>query len=125
MVEQGILSAGHARSLIGLNNSTDIAKKIVQKKNILSVKYSKTNITSKFTYQIEELGLKPSVIHRNLSSKELIKMSVERNEGILTKTGALSVTTGQFTGRSPEDRFIVDDKKTHKTVDWGKINKPF
>ena len=36
--------------------------------NILRVKDSKTNITSKFTYQIEELGLKPSVIHRNLSS---------------------------------------------------------
>ena len=95
------------------------------KKNILSVKDSKTNITSKFTYQIEELGLKPSIIHRNLSSKALIKMAVARNEGVLTKTGALSVTTGQYTGRSPEDRFIVDDKLTHKTVDWGKINKPF
>ena len=95
------------------------------KKNILSVKDSKTNITSKFTYQIEELGLKPSIIHRNLSSKALIKMAVTRNEGVLTKTGALSVTTGQYTGRSPEDRFIVDDKLTHKTVDWGKINKPF
>ena len=95
------------------------------KKNILSVKDSKTNITSKFTYQIEELGLKPSIIHRNLSSKALIKMAVTRNEGVLTKTGALSVTTGQYTGRSPEDRFIVDDKLTHETVDWGKINKPF
>ena len=95
------------------------------KKNILSVKDSKTNITSKFTYQIEELGLEPSIIHRNLSSKALIKMAVARNEGVLTKTGALSVTTGQYTGRSPEDRFIVDDKLTHKTVDWGKINKPF
>ena len=89
------------------------------------MKDSKTNITSKFTYQIEELGLKPSIIHRNLSSKELIKMAVARNEGVLTKTGALAVTTGQYTGRSPEDRFIVDDKLTHKTVDWGKINKPF
>ena len=95
------------------------------KKNKLSVKDSKTNITSKFTYQIEELGLKPTIVHRNLSSKELIKIAIARNEGVLTKTGALSVTTGQFTGRSPEDRFIVDDKLTHKTVDWGKINKPF
>ncbi len=95
------------------------------KKNKLSVKDSKTNITSKFTYQIEELGLKPTLVHRNLSSKELIKIAIARNEGVLTKTGALSVTTGQFTGRSPEDRFIVDDKLTHKTVDWGKINKPF
>ena len=95
------------------------------KKNKLSVKDSKTNITSKFTYQIEELGLKPTIVHRNLSAKELIKIAIARNEGVLTKTGALSVTTGQFTGRSPEDRFIVDDKLTHKTVDWGKINKPF
>ena len=95
------------------------------KKNILSVKDSKTNITSKFTYQIEELGLNPSVVYRNLSSKKLIEMAVARNEGVLTKTGAFSVTTGQYTGRSPEDRFVVDDKLTHKTVDWGKINKPF
>ena len=91
----------------------------------LTVQDSKRNITSKFTYQIEELGLKPSIVYRNLSSKELIKMALARNEGVLTKTGALSVTTGQYTGRSPEDRFIVDDKLTHKTVDWGKINKPF
>ena len=95
------------------------------KKNILRVKDSKTNITSKFTYQIEELGLNPSVVYRNLSSKKLIEMAVARNEGVLTKTGAFSVTTGQYTGRSPEDRFVVVDKLTHKTVDWGKINKPF
>ena len=95
------------------------------KKNILSVKDSKTNITSKFTYQIEELGLNPSVVYRNLSSKKLIEMAVARNEGVLTKTGAFSVTTVQYTGRSPEDRFVVDDKLTHKTVDWCKINKPF
>ncbi|PPR29838.1 MAG: 2,3-bisphosphoglycerate-dependent phosphoglycerate mutase, partial [Alphaproteobacteria bacterium MarineAlpha6_Bin6] len=44
------------------------------KKNILSVKDSKTNITSKFTYQIEELGLNPSIVYRNLSSKKLIEM---------------------------------------------------
>ena len=43
-------------------------------KNILSVKDSKTNVTTKFTYQIEDLGLKPSIIHRNLSSKELIEI---------------------------------------------------
>ena len=96
-----------------------------KKNRKLLVKDPKTNITSKFTYQIEELGLKPSIIHRNLSSKELIKISIARSEGVLTKTGALSVTTGQFTGRSPEDRFIVDDQLTHNTVDWGKINKPF
>ena len=71
------------------------------------------------------MGLNPSVVYRNLSSKELIEMAGARNEGVLTKTGALSVTTGQYTGRSPEDRFVVDDKLTHKTVDWGKINKPF
>ena len=98
---------------------------IIVKRKKLLVKDPKTNITSKFTYQIEEFGLKPSIIHRNLSVKKLIKIALGRNEGILTKSGAFSVTTGQYTGRSPEDRFIVDDNLTHKTVDWGKINKPF
>ena len=97
----------------------------IEKEKKLLVKDPKTNITSKFTYQIEEFGLKPSIIYRNLSVKKLIKIALGRNEGILTKSGAFSVTTGQYTGRSPEDRFIVDDNLTHKTVDWGKINKPF
>lgn len=51
-------------------------------------------------------------------------MILERKEGVLSSTGALSVRTGKFTGRSPDDKFIVDDAITHGAVDWGKVNRP-
>jgi phosphoenolpyruvate carboxykinase (ATP) len=61
----------------------------------------------------------------NLSPKELTQMTLAINEGIITDTGALAINTGKFTGRSPEDRFIVRDAITENTVDWGKVNKAF
>lgn len=55
----------------------------------------------------------------------MVKLAVERNEGVVNSTGSLSVNTGKFTGRSPDDRFIVYDDKTRDTIDWGKINHQF
>lgn len=69
------------------------------------------------------LGIHSSEIHFNLSANELIDASVAQNEGIITDTGALSITTGRFTGRSPKDRYIVKDDITANTVDWNSINK--
>ena len=43
---------------------------------------------------------------------------------MLTPEGALSISTGDFTGRSPKDRFIVEDDCTRSEVDWGNINQP-
>jgi phosphoenolpyruvate carboxykinase (ATP) len=63
-------------------------------------------------------------VHRNLSIPSLIEVAIHRGEGNLSSTGGLFVNTGKFTGRSPDDRFIVDDNITHDCVDWGKINKP-
>ena len=69
------------------------------------------------------------IIH-NPSYEELFKaeMSPENEgfeKGILTNTGAVSVYTGKFTGRSPNDRYIVKDSVTENTVWWdGVINKP-
>ncbi len=60
----------------------------------------------------------------NLSPKELIAHTVQNGQGRLSETGALVISTGKFTGRSPEDRFIVKDAVSSKTVDWNKINKP-
>ena len=55
----------------------------------------------------------------------LIERALRRNEGVLTDTGALSVETGKYTGRSPEDRFIVDTPDVHDKIHWGSVNKPF
>jgi len=55
----------------------------------------------------------------------MVNLAVERNEGVVNSTGSLSVNTGKYTGRSPDDRFIVYDDKTHDTIDWGKINHQF
>jgi phosphoenolpyruvate carboxykinase (ATP) len=85
---------------------------------------SKSTITTKFVSQIEAFGIKPSTIHRNLSPEKLVEMAVQKNEGILTTTGSLAVKTGKYTGRSPDDRYIVDDDETHDNVDWGKVNHP-
>lgn len=64
-------------------------------------------------------------LHYNLSPAELVEHSLAKGEGQLTDTGALMADTGQFTGRSPKDRYIVLDQKTKDSVWWGDINIPF
>jgi len=60
-----------------------------------------------------------------LNPTELIEEALKRDEGILADTGALAIDTGEFTGRSPQDRFIVEDDITRNTVWWGKVNIKF
>ncbi len=64
-------------------------------------------------------------VYDNLPPVQLVEKALLRGEGRLSSTGALAVETGKYTGRSPEDRFIVEDETTKDTVAWGKINKPF
>ena len=87
--------------------------------------WKKTALTKRFISQIEEFGITPSKIYRNLSVEKLVETSVQKNEGFVTSTGSLSVKTGKYTGRSPQDRYIIYDELTHNTIDWGKINKQF
>ena len=75
--------------------------------------------------QLVEFGISPKSIHRNLPAQKLVEQSVQTNEGMLTSTGSLSVKTGKYTGRSPQDRYIIYDDETHETIDWGDVNKQF
>ena len=63
--------------------------------------------------------------HYQLLPEKLAQQTVERKEGKLSDTGALVISTGKFTGRSPDDKFIVKDGITKNTVDWNNFNNPF
>ncbi len=73
---------------------------------------------------LEVLGIKNHQIYYQLSPDELVEQAIFRGEGVLNDTGALCIKTGEFTGRSPKDKFIVKDAITEKVVDWGDINFP-
>ena len=60
-----------------------------------------------------------------LSNEELILKAVENNEGVVASNGAFAANTGERTGRSPNDRFIVQEPGTSDLIDWGEVNKPF
>ncbi len=74
------------------------------------------------TAKLADLGLNVSIAHWNLSPEELVKKTLELGQGELNDAGALCVSTGKFTGRSPKDKFTVKDAITEKSVDWGDVN---
>jgi len=64
-------------------------------------------------------------VHRNLSTPQLVEAAIARGEASLAANGALTALTGSRTGRSPRDKFTVEDEETRSRVDWGKVNQPF
>ena len=81
--------------------------------------------SSKFLTQLENFGINTKSVHRNLSVEKLVEISTQKNEGVLTSSGSLAVKTGKYTGRSPQDRYIIYDDETHETIDWGNVNRQF
>ena len=74
---------------------------------------------------LEQYGIKNAKIQYNLSSDELHDVTIAKGQGVESSSGALAVNTGEFTGRSPKDRFIVKDAITADKIWWGDINIAF
>src|SRR5690606_15080226 len=64
-------------------------------------------------------------VFKNLNPAELIEQAILRREAVLTNSGALLTSSGERTGRSPADRFIVDEPSTTDAIAWGPVNRPF
>lgn len=76
------------------------------------------------TYGIEKHNiLNPKNVYRNLEPAVLTEMALKTEECALTDTGALKVDTGKYTGRSPKDRYIVDEAPINKEIAWGAENR--
>ena len=79
---------------------------------------------TKIRKELETIGLKNlGEIKQNLTPELLVEEALFNGEGVLTDTGAFRVVTGKFTGRSPEDRFIVKRNSYEDKIAWGKVNK--
>lgn len=77
------------------------------------------------SYGLESLGIKNvGRVYYNLSVPQLVEHTLARKEGILGDNGAVFVKTGKYTGRSPSDKFIVDEIESHDEVDWNGVNVP-
>jgi len=77
------------------------------------------------TISLEQYGITNAQVHYQLSPDQLQNEVLRRNQGQETANGTLAITTGEFTGRSPKDRFIVKDDITADKIWWGDINIPF
>jgi phosphoenolpyruvate carboxykinase (ATP) len=75
---------------------------------------------------VADLGLSNvDTAYWNLSPNDLVNETLNLKQGVLTDVGALAVDTGEFTGRSPKDKFVVVDETTKDSVWWGDVNNRF
>ncbi|RZN84193.1 MAG: phosphoenolpyruvate carboxykinase (ATP) [Winogradskyella sp.] len=77
------------------------------------------------TISLEKYGIKNAKVNYQLSPDQLQSRTIEKGQGLETANRTLAVNTGEFTGRSPQDRYIVKDDITKDRVWWGDINIPF
>ena len=77
-------------------------------------------------YGLENHGLRNlGTVHWNLSQAVLTEHAIRKGEGVLSSHGAMVVETGQHTGRSANDKFVVRDESTENEIWWGKVNVPY
>lgn len=84
------------------------------------------NIGNENAFGLEEIGLNHiNQVYWNLDFAELVEAAIRNDEGYLSGDGALMVNTGIFTGRSPNDKYIVNyNDEESKKINWGKVNQP-
>src|SRR3989442_7009720 len=73
---------------------------------------------------LERDGIETDRVRWNLSAAALYEEAVRREEGLIAAGGPLACRTGQHTGRSPNDKFVVREPSSEANVWWGKINQP-
>src|SRR3954464_483314 len=73
---------------------------------------------------LEREGIQTDRVRWNLSAAVLYEEAVRRNEGVIAADGPLACRTGQHTGRSPNDKFIVREPTSEAEIAWGKVNRP-
>lgn len=71
---------------------------------------------------LAELGLKPSEVFHNLSYEEIYQHELNNKEGVTSDNGTMMVDTGIFTGRSPKDKYFVDEPSSTNNIWWGPVN---
>lgn len=74
---------------------------------------------------VKDLGINSGKAYWNLSPDELARIAVDMGQARYTDTGAIAIDTGEFTGRSPKDKFTVKDDLTKDAVWWNNFNIPF
>src|SRR5690242_20372359 len=75
---------------------------------------------------LEEQGIvNVRSVHWNLPAAGLYEWAIRGSEGELARTGPLVVRTGQYTGRSPKDKFVVREPSSQDKLWWGKVNQAF
>lgn len=79
----------------------------------------------RLSHGLQNLGFaQTGAVHHNLRPAALYEMALQRGEAQLTADGTLVAYTAPHTGRSPNDKYIVQDTLTEGTVDWGDVNQP-
>lgn len=121
-LNHGLVNAYQRISVLSLNEQNLASK--------FAIASAETSLLSDYqqgspTYGLETLGMKNfGYVYRNLSVPMLIEHALARGEGVLADNGSLCVKTGKYTGRSPNDKFIVDEPSSREDVHWNQLNVP-